>query len=95
MTKGIKHDQGKADWSLLPFDVMDDVVQVLTFGAEKYDRYNWKNVETIRYQAAALRHISSYMQGDTTDDESGYPHLVHAIVNLMFILAKENQPIED
>lgn len=90
MSKGIKFDSGKPDYSLVPFDVMDEVVKVLTFGAQKYDRFNWKNVETHRYEAAAMRHISQYMQGVKLDEETDCRHLAHAIVNLMFICAKEN-----
>jgi len=86
--KGIKHDANKPDYSLVPFEVLDEVVRVLTYGANKYDRFNWEFVEDTRYQAAALRHISAYMQGEITDQESGYEHLAHAICNLMFLMAK-------
>lgn len=84
----MKFDQDKPDYSLVPFEVLDEVVKVLTYGANKYDRFNWEFVEDKRYQAAALRHISAYMQGEMLDQESGYEHLAHAICNLMFLMAK-------
>lgn len=88
MTKGIKFDADKPDYSLVPFGAMDEVVQVLTYGANKYDRFNWKYVADHRYQAAAMRHISAYMQGEENDPESGYRHLAHAISNLLFLMGK-------
>lgn len=90
MAKGIKHDGEKPDYSLVPFGALDEVVKALTYGANKYDRFNWKNVEDVRYQAAALRHISSYMQGEKHDPETGLNHLAHAICSLMFLVEFDN-----
>ena len=83
---GIKHDHHKPDYSLVPFGALDEVVKVLTYGANKYDRFNWEHVEDIRYQAAALRHISAYMQGEKFDPETGINHLAHAVCSLMFLV---------
>ena len=85
MSEGVKYDQEKPDYSLVPFGAMDQVVKVLTYGAKKYDRFNWEKVESRRYQAAALRHISAYMQGEKIDPESGVNHLAHAICSLLFL----------
>jgi hypothetical protein len=82
---GIKYDGDKPDYSLVPFQAMDEVVKVLTYGAAKYDRFNWEKVEPRRYQAAALRHISAYMQGEKIDPESGINHLAHAACSLLFL----------
>lgn len=94
MTKGIKHDGAKPDYSLVPFGALDEVVKVLTHGASKYDRFNWEHVEDIRYQAAALRHISSYMQGEKFDPETGINHLAHAICSLMFLVEFDNKKVK-
>jgi hypothetical protein len=90
-TKGVKHDSTKPDYSLLPFGAVDEVVKVLTYGAQKYDRFNWEHVEDIRYQAAALRHISSYMQGEKYDPETGINHLAHAVCSLLFLVEFDRQ----
>lgn len=82
---GIKYDGDKPDYSLVPFKALDEVVKVLTYGAAKYDRFNWEKVEARRYQAAALRHISAYMQGEKIDPESGINHLAHAACSLLFL----------
>lgn len=85
-SNGVKFDQNKPDYSLVPFGALDEVVKVLTHGSKKYDRFNWEKVEDIRYQAAALRHISAYMQGEKFDPETGINHLAHAICSLMFLV---------
>jgi len=86
--QGKKFDSGKPDWSLLPLKTLKPVVQVLTFGARKYSRGNWKHVPDAknRYYAAAMRHIEDYQDGTLLDEESGHPHLAHAICCLIFLL---------
>ena len=91
MSHGVKHDHKKPDYSLVPFGALDEVVKVLTYGANKYDRFNWEHVERHRYEAAALRHISAYMQGKKNDDETGINHTAHAICNLLFLLEFDNK----
>jgi len=88
---GMKFDDGKLRWDLLPYDVIEDVVDILTFGAQKYAPNNWKGVEIERYQAAMMRHFSAYMQGEMNDPESGKHHLAHVITNAVFMLWKEKR----
>jgi len=84
---GIKFDADKPRWDLLPWAEMEDVVQVLTFGAKKYGAYNWRSVPQAqeRYFSAALRHITAWKSGEIIDPESGLPHLSHAISSLLFL----------
>jgi hypothetical protein len=85
---GIKLDSDKLEWDLLPLSMLTSTLKVLMFGKEKYSKDNWKKVKNakIRYVNAALRHISSYQEGETTDKESNLPHLAHACCCLLFIL---------
>lgn len=85
---GVKYDGDKPDYSLLPFHALDEVVKTLTYGARKYSRDNWKKVPHFRrrYLAASLRHVMAYARGEVLDSESGYHHLSHAIVSLMYIV---------
>jgi len=84
-SNGMKFDQDKPDYSLVPFGALDEVVKVLTHGAKKYDRFNWEKVDAERYKAAALRHISAYMQNEKYDPETGINHMAHAICSLLFL----------
>lgn len=85
---GKKHDSGKPDWSLLPFEAVTLVVKVLTFGKRKYGRGNWQLVPDAknRYLAAALRHIAARQRGQRLDKDSKLPHTAHAICCLLFHL---------
>lgn len=85
--KGIKHDQGKPDWTLLDKTAIDEVAKVLMFGAQKYERDNWrKGLSKERLLAGVYRHIASSNNGELKDPESGISHLAHAICGLMFAL---------
>ena len=88
-TVGIKFDQEKPDYSLVPFGALDETVKVLTYGARKYDRHNWQHVDDIRYQAALMRHFSLYMQGEANDPETNISHLAHMACSVLFLLQKQ------
>lgn len=87
-TPGSKHDSGKPLMGAVPPNALLAVARVLTFGAEKYGRDNWRQVESAetRYLDAALRHINAYQRGEAVDPESGESHLAHAVCSLMFML---------
>ena len=88
---GMKFDSGKLDYTLLPWDGIEEVVKVLEFGAKKYARDNWKKVESQRYMAAAFRHLVAHSKGELTDSETGLSHLAHASCCVLFMLSLEKQ----
>ena len=85
---GKKDDQGKLPWHLIPFEVVEKVVEILQFGAEKYGANNWKELPDFndRYFSACLRHLVAWKKGEKIDPESGNHHLAHALCNLVFLL---------
>ena len=85
---GIKFDDDKPDYSLVPPNALEDTVKVLTIGAKKYDRHNWKKLDNIndRYFAAAQRHMWALQKGETHDPETGIHHAAHSICCMMFLL---------
>lgn len=87
---GTKYDQDKPRWHLLPMDCVEEVVKVLTFGANKYKENNWKKVKRgkVRYINAAYRHLAQINQGKYYDEETGLPHFAHAICSLIFAMWK-------
>ncbi len=83
----VKHDAGKLPLDLLPFVAVEEVAAVLEFGARKYERHGWRNVDKrSRYFAATLRHLFAYVRGEDRDPESGLRHLAHAACSLLFLL---------
>lgn len=86
--EGLKLDQDKPDWSLVELDSLEGLVRVLSFGAKKYERDNWKKVKNgkNRYFAALMRHLEAWQRGEKKDPESGESHLYHAMCNLYFLI---------
>ena len=91
--QGVKYDDGKARWELIPFRAMRDVVDVLTYGSRKYADDNWKIVPDARkrYVSAAFRHLTDWAGGEKKDSETGKSHLAHAICCLLFLLWFEQE----
>lgn len=87
--RGRKFDEGKVRLSLLPLDVLQEVLDVLEHGARKYAADNWKHVPNAqaRYIDAAFRHsvLQRISQGEVRDQETGKLHYAHAICCLIFL----------
>ena len=92
-TSGRKHDSNKPRYSLLPTGTVNQVIQVLEYGAVKYEIDNWQRVPSARtrYYDAAMRHIDDWWNGSEIDEESSLPHLAHAICCLLFLLWFDDQ----
>lgn len=86
--EGKKSDEGKRRWDLLPAEAVEQIVDVLAFGAAKYGDENWRRVPMAerRYFAALMRHVWSWWKGEEMDKETGLPHLAHAGCCLLFLL---------
>lgn len=84
---GMKFDGAKNRYDLIPPLALDEMVKVLTFGAEKYQPNNWQHVSEAhsRYFAALERHLWAWQRGETLDPESGIHHLAHAMCCLFFL----------
>jgi hypothetical protein len=93
MGKGIKYDSDKIRMDLLPFEALEAVAKVLTFGAKKYDENGWQKVDCAerRYTAALLRHLVAIQCDERFDAESGLLHAAHMATNALFVLWFEIQ----
>ena len=90
---GLKYDSGKLQYGLIPPETTKALAEVLTFGAKKYAKDNWKLLENgkERYLDALYRHLDAYRTGEYLDSESSLPHLSHCLCNLAFIHFFETQ----
>lgn len=87
MNRATRYNAGKPRMGLLPPSLLKGVAEVMTFGATKYEVDNWKKGLTDENcLSSCLRHITSYMDGEVMDKESGLPHIAHAACNLAFML---------
>lgn len=88
MKEGKKFDSEKLNWNLIPFDALEKIVEVLNFGAKKYEAENWKKLDHAmeRYSAALLRHFTAWKKGEIIDQDSGLSHLSHIGCNALFMI---------
>lgn len=85
----MKFDSGKTDWSLMPFEAIEEINKVLDFGARKYAAHNWKTGTGFRYTrvlSSLLRHTFAWARGEDLDPESGLSHLSHMGCNVIFLI---------
>ena len=63
--------------------------RVLSFGADKYEAWNWRTAQSTedqnRIKGAMLRHMMAYINGEKNDPETGESHLHHISCNSMFL----------
>lgn len=91
ITNEAKDTKGKTRLELVLPSTIEWLGRIRTYGVQKYkDPDNWKKVPKDQYVGAAMRHFEKYRKGEYLDDESGMPHLAHAMCNLMFLLDMED-----
>lgn len=88
---GVKYDAGKPRYGLVlgGFSrALERVVQVGTFGANKYSDDGWLTVDAghARYTDALLRHHFAEAGGEELDGESGMLHAAHRAWNALAVL---------
>lgn len=90
MEVAVKHDGEKIRLDLLPVEPLEEIGKVLTYGATKYQDYNWaKGFKWSRLSAAILRHFFAWMRGEDKDPETGLSHLAHVGCGVLFLLWHE------
>lgn len=86
----VKFDQGKLDWSLLPWDTLEEIIKVLQFGAGKYSPWNWAEGDGFKYTRlfnSSMRHfIAWFWRREDKDPETGLSHMAHLGCNVLFLL---------
>lgn len=92
MNKGLRYNEGKTRFSLLPPYALEQIAKVFTYGAKKYTTeeagdYNWKKGLSWTKTCDSLeRHLQAWKRGEDVDAESGLLHLAHLATNAMFLL---------
>jgi hypothetical protein len=91
-SQGVKYDDGKTLYSLVPPYALEAVAKNLTVGLKKYPaRNNWMQVDKAeeRYLDALYRHLEAHRRGeiyDTDNIDSTTTHLSAVAVNSLFLL---------
>jgi hypothetical protein len=83
---GARYISGKVDFSLLPLCTLEDECRVWEYGKRKYAAWNWaKGMPWSVAFACMMRHMSAWQRGEENDQESGLPHIAHAMCNLRML----------
>src|SRR5690606_15991068 len=74
----------KVPFSTVPSQVTAEVGLAMLEGALKYGRHNYRTVgvRASVYYDAALRHLTSFWEGQDIDPDSGLPHIVKCLACL-------------
>lgn len=90
----MKYDNNKYPLSLVPPQVINEVADVLGFGASKYGPNNWRkdggNTEWSRTYSSIQRHLNAFWGGEDLDPVSGKKHLSHAATQLFILIQHIN-----
>lgn len=76
----VKYDDEKVKLGLIPSHSIFSTGRALTYGAKKYNNYNYKVGEGLDWDkiySALLRHLFKWIGGEDIDKESGLNHLDH------------------
>jgi hypothetical protein len=79
---GVKFDDEKPRFDLIPPEAITELAKLMTMGAKKYDDRNWeKGMRWGRTFAALNRHLWKFWNGQEIDPETGVHHMVAVIWN--------------
>lgn len=77
---GVKYDENKVRFDLLPPGPMFEVAKVYTIGAKKYADRNWElGIQWGRVFAAMMRHAWNWWRGERHDPQDGQHHLASVV----------------
>lgn len=83
---GVRENNGKLKWSLVSWTALEPMVEVLMFGAKKYESWNWsKGLKYTEICESLQRHLYAFLQGEDKDKESKLTHIGHILCNAMFL----------
>jgi hypothetical protein len=75
--EGVKFDDSKPRYDLIPPDALDALARLYLIGAQKYEDRNWeKGMRWGRVFAALMRHAWTWWRGREYDAETKCHHLI-------------------
>lgn len=82
--EGVRFDQDKLRYDLLPADGLEALVDVYTKGAKKYADRNWElGMAWHRVLGSLMRHTWKFWRGESHDPETGCHHMAMAAWNAL------------
>lgn len=86
--EGLRFNDGKLRYDLVNPQAHEGMVEILTFGANKYAERNWeKGMAWSKVISSLKRHLAAIEKGEDYDKESGKLHADHVACNAHFLSA--------
>lgn len=84
--KGLRFNQGKTRYDLIPAFAQEQYAKILTIGSEKYAERNWElGMKWSKVIASLERHLAAIKRGEDFDPETGCYHTAHIMCNSAFL----------
>lgn len=84
--EGLRYNDGKLRYDLVPPFAQQEYARVLTIGAKKYAERNWeRGMAWSKVIASAERHLEEIKKGNDLDSETGVLHSAHLMTNAAFL----------
>jgi 5'(3')-deoxyribonucleotidase len=84
--EGLRFNEGKIRYDLVPTYAQQEYVKVLTAGSKKYAERNWElGMKWSKAIASLKRHLAAFESGEDYDPETGLLHTAHAMCNAAFL----------
>jgi len=84
--EGLRFNQGKTRYDLVPAFAQEQYAKVLTKGSEKYAERNWEiGMKWSKVLASLERHLHAIKRGEDFDNETGILHSAHVMCNAAFL----------
>lgn len=85
---GLRFNEGKLRYDLVHPFAHEQMVKVLTAGANKYAERNWeRGMKWSKVYSSAERHLAAIKAGEDYDPETGLLHAAHLACNAHFLTA--------
>jgi hypothetical protein len=92
LKEGVKKDEGKLRYDLLPPEGMEELARVYTIGANKYADRNWElGIKWGRVFGAMCRHAFKWLAGESYDPVDGQHHLASVAWCAFALIAYEKR----
>lgn len=76
---GLRYNEGKPRWDLVPMDALQEIVEIYSYGASKYAPRNWeKGMPWMGCYASLMRHLSDWVRGIDFDGTPGQADETHS-----------------
>lgn len=93
--KAVRDNEGKIDYTIIPWEGFEDVVKAFKQGEKDYGRNNYQKGDGLTlqsYRESMFRHLIASDNGIEFDEKSGADHIAHLAANcLMYLWQKQHE----